>query len=157
MFKKLIIALFIAALACTAFAADEDVIGANVKKFVKTQKEKAPKITPAELKALIEGKQDFILLDVRTTEENAAVKIYADQYEYYPRGVVEFYFTKKVKDPKKHIIVYCKADSRGAVVTNRLIELGYENVQNLEGGIKAWMAAGYEVENSMGTFKEVQF
>jgi rhodanese-related sulfurtransferase len=157
MLKKLIIAIMITAFAMTAVAAEENSIAANMKKFVKHQKEIAPKIDAKTLKSWMEEKKDFLLLDVRTAKEVGAINIYAEKIATFPRGVVEFYFTKKHKDPNQTIVVYCKAGARGAIVTNRLKELGYNNVLNLVGGIKGWMKAGYEVENFMGTFKEVQF
>lgn len=160
MIKKLFITLLVALFAFTAFAADKtktNVIGDNVKKFVAAEKAKAPKISPEELKGWLDAKKDYVLLDVRTNPEVAAVKIYADKYAHFDRGVVEFYFTKKYKDPNQLIVAYCKSGARGAIVVNRLKELGYTNVYNLDGGIKAWMAKGYDVDNMMGTFKEVQF
>lgn len=158
MLKKFIVSMLIVLFAFTAFASDKpDPITAAMKKFVKAQKEAAPKIDAATLKAWMDEKKDFLLLDIRTGKERGAVYIPADKEAYFPRGVVEFYFTKKHKDPNELIVVYCKAGARGAIVTNRLIEFGYTNVVNLTGGIKAWMKAGYELENMMGTFTEVQF
>lgn len=159
MIKKFIVVLLVIAFAAVSFAAEESAnpIADNVKKLVGANKAKAPKITPDELKAMIDGKKEFVLLDVRTGGEVAAVKIYADNYVAISRDMVEFKFPPKHKAADEAIVVYCKAGGRGALVTNRLIEIGYTNVVNLDGGIKAWMAKGYEVENMMGTFKEVQF
>ena len=40
-----------------------------------------------------------------------------------------------------NIVVYCASSYRGGVVTTMMGLLGYENVRNLAGGIKGWIAA----------------
>ena len=68
-----------------------------------------------------------------------------------PRGLIEF-----VADPAsprhntelrpaRRIIVYCASGARGALAALTLQEMGYENVANLDGGLKAWIAAGLPV------------
>ena len=68
-----------------------------------------------------------------------------------PRGLLEF-----VADPasprynaelrsNRRVIVYCASGARGALATLTLQDMGYENVANLDGGIKAWVAAGLPV------------
>jgi rhodanese-related sulfurtransferase len=44
------------------------------------------------------------------------------------------------------VIVTCRSGNRSAQVTDYLRQQGYDNVHNMEGGILAWEAAGYEVE-----------
>jgi len=155
MLKKFFITIMVLMVAASSVMANET-LKKNVGAFVKAQKEKAPKISAQDLKKMMDAGEKFVLLDVRTAKEVAAVKINADDMPYYPRGVVEFYFTKKYTDTNAKIVVYCKAGARGALVTNRLKELGYKNVYNLTGGIKGWMKAGYPVENIMGLFKLVE-
>lgn len=153
MLRKLFIVMMLVAFALTSFAGT---IAENKAALIKAAKEKAPTIDAVTLKSWMETKKDFLLLDVRTDKEVAAIKINADNYAHYERGIVEFYFTGKYSNPDQVIVVYCKADSRGALVVNRLIELGYKNVYNLKDGIKGWMKAGYAVENGQGMFKLVE-
>ena len=44
------------------------------------------------------------------------------------------------------VVVHCALGSRGALAAKRLQELGFENVHNLEGGIRAWKKADLPVE-----------
>ena len=73
-----------------------------------------------------------------------------------PRGLIEF-----VADPAsprhnadlgstRRVIVYCASGARGALATLTLKNMGYENVANLDGGIKAWVAAGLPVVEHHG-------
>ncbi|RPJ79318.1 MAG: rhodanese-like domain-containing protein [Alphaproteobacteria bacterium] len=41
------------------------------------------------------------------------------------------------------ILVYCKVGGRGAAASQMLVDAGYKKVYNLQGGIDAWVSAGY--------------
>jgi rhodanese-related sulfurtransferase len=46
------------------------------------------------------------------------------------------------------VIVYCACpnEASAALIAKRLIQQGYSRVRPLQGGIDAWIAAGYAVE-----------
>lgn len=98
------------------------------------------KIEQAE-KKLAEGAQ---LLDVRTKEE---------WDEGHLKGaklvtVTEDGFLEKAKavlDPKKPVVVYCRSGKRSAMAVEQLRAAGFI-VNDIEGGIMAWTAAGKPVE-----------
>ncbi len=46
----------------------------------------------------------------------------------------------------KEVIVTCRSGNRSGQVTDFLRQEGYTNIHNMEGGIVAWQAAGYDVE-----------
>lgn len=81
-----------------------------------------------------------IILDVRTPGEVAsgyvegAVIIDITQSDFMDK------VTKLEKG--KPIYVYCKAGGRSANASQKLIDLGYENVYNVLGGMDAWKAKG---------------
>jgi thioredoxin 1 len=84
-----------------------------------------------------------IILDVRTPEETAGGTI--DQ-----ASTIDFYdpdFKKKISvmDHSKNILVYCKAGGRSAQAADILVQNGFTNVYNLEGGISSWQANGNPV------------
>ena len=65
-----------------------------------------------------------------------------------PRGLLEFVadpasprFNSRL-EPSRRVIVYCASGARAALATLTLENMGYENVANMDGGIKAWVAAG---------------
>ncbi|HAC26230.1 MAG TPA: sulfurtransferase, partial [Marinobacter hydrocarbonoclasticus] len=43
------------------------------------------------------------------------------------------------------IVLYCKTSGRAALSAKALKEMGYMNVQSIEGGFDAWLEAGKEV------------
>jgi rhodanese-related sulfurtransferase len=65
-----------------------------------------------------------------------------------PRGLLEFVAdpsSPRYNDelqPSRRVIVYCASGARAALATLALKEMGYENVANMDGGLKAWIAAG---------------
>ena len=68
-----------------------------------------------------------------------------------PRGLLEFVADPASPrydpelEPTRRVIVYCASGARGALATLTLQDMGYENVANLDGGLKAWVAAGLPV------------
>ena len=48
------------------------------------------------------------------------------------------------KDAK--IVLYCRSDSMSRAAAESLVQLGYTNLYNLEGGFIAWQQAGFSLE-----------
>ena len=87
-----------------------------------------------------------VLLDVREAEEWQHGHI-PDSVPA-PRGLVEFFADptsprhKESLDPAGRVIVVCASGARAALAAATLLDMGYENVAVLDGGLKAWMDAG---------------
>lgn len=70
-----------------------------------------------------------------------------------PRGMLEFYadptlpYHKPEFNKEKRIILYCASSGRSALAVKTLKEMGYTNVAHINGGLKAWEAAGLPVEH----------
>lgn len=95
------------------------------------------KIEQAE-KKLAEGIQ---LLDVRTLEEwNEGYIKGAKRATVTEEGFLEQ--AKKVIDPTKPVLVYCRSGKRSAQAVSQLREAGFSEVHDIAGGILAWEAAG---------------
>jgi rhodanese-related sulfurtransferase len=68
-----------------------------------------------------------------------------------PRGLVEFVADPTspkhdpALDPAGRVIVYCRSGSRAALACATLVDMGFQNVANLEGGFGAWQEAGLPV------------
>jgi rhodanese-related sulfurtransferase len=116
---------------------------------------KITEITVEDLINKIESDQQFILIDVRTEKEYLAGHI--EKAVWIPRGFLEFKIQKVTSEPESEIILYCRAGSRSALSTNTLIEMGFENVLNLKGGFKEWVKNGYNIFNSHGELKVINF
>jgi rhodanese-related sulfurtransferase len=59
--------------------------------------------------------------------------------------MLEFEIDTLIPDKHATIIVYCGIDLRGPLATKTLNETGYTNAVNINGGLKAWKAAGYPI------------
>jgi thioredoxin len=82
------------------------------------------------------------LIDVRTPEEFASEKINnAKNINWNGND-----FTAQVNklDKTKPVFVYCKVGGRSAQAANKLAELDFKEIYNLEGGIMKWNAAGMQ-------------
>lgn len=80
------------------------------------------------------------LLDVRTPEEFAAEHI--DNAANVNWNGDDFEGKANKYDKTKPIFVYCKVGGRSAQAANKLAEMGFKEIYNLEGGIMKWNAAG---------------
>ena len=108
-----------------------------------------------ELKNKIDSEHQFVLIDVRTEEEYLAGHI--ENATWIPRGFLEFKIQKIICDPETEIIVYCKRGSRSALSAYTLMEMGYKNVLNLEGGFEEWVNKGNSIFNLHGELEVINF
>ncbi|MCG8567079.1 MAG: rhodanese-like domain-containing protein [Desulfobacterales bacterium] len=132
--------------------AESNPIEANLKKWAKAQREKAPAITVDAFKA-IKDKDEFFfeLVDIRTNAEYQAGHL--GEALHLDRNKLEWLASKKLTDWETPIYIYCKGGSRGAMATLRLKEIGYKNVTNITGGVEAWAKAGYPLYNQLGEYR----
>lgn len=94
-------------------------------------------ISVQELKAKIDNKEDFQLIDVRETFEYEVSNL---DGENIPLGGILIEADKVSKD--KPVIVQCRSGKRSAAAVMQLeAQYGYENLYNLKGGILAWQEA----------------
>jgi ubiquinone/menaquinone biosynthesis C-methylase UbiE/rhodanese-related sulfurtransferase len=101
-------------------------------------------LTPYEVKRKIKDEQ-IVILDIReSTETQTRVKNSIN----IPRGELEKHVRGVVPDPKTFILTYCGVGGDSAMAARQLQELGYENVWNLYGGLKAWIADGMPVDRA---------
>ena len=92
-------------------------------------------ITPAELKARLDGGAPLRLIDVREAEEWAIARL--PQAELIPLSQFQQLAVQKL-DPDENIVLYCHHGMRSARAQGYLKAQGYTNVLNLTGGIDAW-------------------
>jgi rhodanese-related sulfurtransferase len=92
-------------------------------------------LQPAEVRARLAGDNPPVLLDVRNPHE-----LQADGY--IPGSVLipmpEIEARWQELDPAKPTVVYCRSGMRSFDVGFFLIEKGFKDVSNLNGGILAW-------------------
>lgn len=95
-------------------------------------------ISPEKVAAAIENGSVFV--DVREPFEIAEVAYDLPNQIQIPLGSIQERFSEIPKD--KIIIVGCRSGGRSANACQFLMTQGYENVQNLQGGIMGWLDHG---------------
>ena len=91
-------------------------------------------IDVADVASLIEKKADFVLLDVREPVEWEICSL--PNSVRIPRGEVRKRLGEV--DSAKDVIVYCRSGVHSGAITNFLLEMGFDRVRNMRGGILAW-------------------
>lgn len=92
-----------------------------------------PEISVEDLKAKLDQKEAFVLLDVRETSEHDAARIAGSIL--IPLG--ELPARCGELDKSRKVVVHCRSGARSARAVQFLIGKGYDAV-NVTGGIIAW-------------------
>ena len=129
--------------------------GKTIPQIIGEAKSQITEVTVEDIKNDIDSGKNFVLLDVRTSEEFNAGHL--PKGTNIPRGTLEFLIGKFYPNKDTEIVLYCRTDARAALSTNTLKDMGYTNVKNLKGGFKAWGEAGYSIYNRHGEFKMIAF
>jgi rhodanese-related sulfurtransferase len=87
---------------------------------------------------------EAVFLDVRTKDEYK--KGHIPGTKFLQRGLLELSVLRIIPDKETHIVVYCASGFRSGLATYTLKRMGYENAENMIGGWKDWLEAGYPVE-----------
>lgn len=87
---------------------------------------------------------EFKILDLRTDEEVAEGKVPgAEQLDFYSDD-----FENQLKKLNKQATyyIYCRSGGRSGKTLDKMKELGFEQVYDMQGGMNAWKAAGLPAE-----------
>ena len=97
-------------------------------------------ITPDTLASTLPAK-DFTLLNVKTPYmgEIAGTDLYIPYNQLAARAA------ELPRDKSAKITVYCRSGNESAIAAQTLIDLGYTNIDNLDGGMTAWTASGRQL------------
>ena len=111
--------------------------------FISCQGQPAKNVQVIDAKAFVEKLKvagTSQLLDVRSPEEFAIERI--DNATNVNWNSDDFEAKASKYDKNKPIFVYCKVGGRGLKAANKLSEMGFTEIYNLEGGIMKWNATG---------------
>jgi adenylyltransferase/sulfurtransferase len=99
----------------------------------------------AELKAMIDSKVDFQLIDVREPHEYEIANINGT---LIPMGDIAEHIADIAKG--KPVVIHCRSGKRSATII-QFLESNYQfdNLYNLDGGILAWAD---EIDSSMAKY-----
>ena len=116
--------------------------------FVRSAKACVTEISPGELKAKLDAKEDLLLVDVRESGEFEQGHI--GGAHLVPRGILEAaadtsyskHYPPLSGAREQQVIVYCATSGRSAMAAAVLQMMGFKNVLNLAGGYTRWEAEG---------------
>jgi rhodanese-related sulfurtransferase len=100
--------------------------------------------TVADVKARLERKEAFHLIDVREESEWAAG--HAPGARHIGRGILERDIETLIPDRNADIVLYCGGGYRSALAAESLQKMGYTRVVSMDGGMRGWREAGFPVE-----------
>jgi rhodanese-related sulfurtransferase len=100
-------------------------------------------VTPDQLAAMLPTK-DFLFINTHIPYEGEIenTDAFIPFEESGAQRVSEY-----SADTDAKIVLYCRSGRMSAIVAEELVQAGYTNVWNLQGGMIAWEQAGYEVQN----------
>jgi rhodanese-related sulfurtransferase len=98
----------------------------------------------AGVKAMMDRKEKFVLVDVREESEWAAGHL--PGAVHLGKGIIERDVEMRVPNPDTEIVLYCGGGFRSALAADNLQRMGYTHVSSMDGGIRGWREAGHPLE-----------
>ncbi len=110
-------------------------------KLVDKIKPQIKELTVADLNKKINNQHPFYLIDVR--EHDEFQQGFIAHAIPLSKGIIERDIEKYIPDFEAEIVVYCSGGFRSCLVADNLQKMGYRQVASLQGGLRAWLEAGY--------------
>ncbi len=103
---------------------------------VKTETASDWEVTPAQLKAELDGGRQLTIIDVREVHEWQICNLEGFGARLIPLG--QFPARLSELNSAEEIVVHCKMGGRSAKAYETLKQAGFKKIRNLKGGILAW-------------------
>lgn len=97
-----------------------------------------------QLKNKMEQNAKLCLIDVREQNEWQAIRI--PKAIHIPKDSISSQIEAQVPDKSHPIYLHCKGGVRSLYAAQCLIDLGYNEVYSMDGGIMEWAMSGYPIE-----------
>jgi rhodanese-related sulfurtransferase len=110
-------------------------------KIVEDTRKRIREVTIDEVKAKLDRREKFLLIDVREESEYAA--------DHLPgavqlgKGIIERDVEARVPDQNTPMVLYCGGGFRSALAADNLQKMGYTQVLSMDGGIRGWREKGF--------------
>jgi rhodanese-related sulfurtransferase len=112
--------------------------------LVNDAKSRIRQIDMAGYQRMVSSGQPHLLIDTREESEWAAG--HAAGAMHLGKGIIERDIESKVPEKDATLVLYCGGGFRSALVAEALQKMGYTNAISLDGGWRAYRAAGLPVE-----------
>ncbi len=109
--------------------------------IVNQAKQRVREVTVDDVKQMLDGKADFLLIDVR--EDNEWTKDHLPAAVHLGKGILERDVEQRVPDTSTPMVLYCGGGFRSALAADALQRMGYTNVASMDGGIREWREKGF--------------
>jgi rhodanese-related sulfurtransferase len=110
-------------------------------KIVADAKNRIRELTADQVKAKLDRREKFHLVDVR--EESEWAKDHVAGAVHLGKGIIERDIEQRIPDPQAEIVLYCGGGFRSALAADNLQKMGYTNVFSMDGGIREWREKRY--------------
>ncbi len=123
----------------------------GIKQLLEEANARIKTVSVDEAKAM-HGRDDVVFVDIRDVRELDRDGM-IEGAAHAPRGMLEFwvdpespYYRPNLNDESKQYLLYCASAWRSALATDRLREMGMDNVAHIEGGFTKWKETGGPVQ-----------
>lgn len=113
-------------------------------KVVDAARARVRECTVSDVKVRLERGEQFHFVDVREDDEFG--QDHAAGAIHIGKGVIERDIETAIPNKQAPIVLYCGGGYRSVLAADSLRQMGYSDVISMDGGIKAWRAAGYPME-----------
>jgi rhodanese-related sulfurtransferase len=110
-------------------------------KIVEDTRKRIREVTIDEVKAKLDRKEKFLLIDVREESEYAADHL--PGAVHLGKGIIERDVEALVPDQNTPMVLYCGGGFRSALAADNLQKMGYTQVLSMDGGIRGWREKGF--------------
>jgi len=117
--------------------ASSEVVG----KTIQTANGSYTDVSVAELQSMLANK-DFTFVNVHIPFEGDI----ANTDRSIPFDQIEQHLDQLPAEKDAKIVLYCRSDRMSNIAAEKLVDIGYTNVWNLDGGMVAWERAGLPIE-----------
>ena len=100
-------------------------------------------VTVIELKELLDNKESITLIDCR--EQGEWDEAHLEDATLIPLSNFQNQYADILKDKDAKILIHCRSGKRSLQACQLLMQEGYSNLSNIEGGILAWDQNGFPV------------
>jgi len=109
-------------------------------KIVDDTRKRIREVTIDEVKAKLDRKETFLLIDVREESEYAVDHL--PGAIHLGKGIIERDVEDRVPDQNTPMVLYCGGGFRSALAADNLQKMGYTQVLSMDGGIRGWREKG---------------
>ena len=116
--------------------------------LVDTLRSKVVEVDPEETYTRLKSGQAIALIDVR--EDNEFARNACLNAIHLGKGIIERDVEAHFPDRGHQLILYCGGGFRSVLAAHSLQQMGYRKVVSMQGGIRAWQAAGLPMRKDEG-------